>query len=106
MRNNIKGKANPIIQKYFENANKNKTTISSLSDDAKIRLVMEMRDRIFERCEKDLLNYTDIMKVLGFSKDQVYKLFRNSSFPAKRVNGCSTVTAIALAKWMLIEYLT
>ncbi len=53
MRNNIKGSVNPIIQKYFENANKSKTTISSLSDDAKIKLIMEMRDRIFERCDKD-----------------------------------------------------
>ncbi len=106
MRKSKTGRVNPIIRKYFENANKSQTTTSSMSDDAKIKLVMEMRDRIFERCEKDLLNYTDIMKVLGFSKDQVYKLFRNSSFPAKQVNGCRSVTAIALAKWMLLEYLT
>ncbi len=95
------GRVSPSFLKYFDNDQQVGMKCPEIPDELKIKLALEMRDRIFETCQKDLLRYDDLMKVLGLSRDQAFKLMRCSSFPVKRVNGCNTITAIALAHWML-----
>ncbi len=87
------GRVSPSFLKYFDSDQQVGMKCPEIPDELKIKLALEMRDRIFETCQ--------IMKVLGMSRDQAFKLMRCSSFPVKRVNGCNTITAIALAHWML-----
>lgn len=106
MRDITIGKISPTFLKLIESAKQDDAKYQPMSDDFKVKLSLEMRDKIFATCKKELLRYDDLMTILGLSRDQAFKLMRNSSFPVRQVNGCNTVTAIALAHWMLENSLT
>ena len=110
MRTPTIGSVSPSFLKRHNNRSQTNTkhtaTPSAISDEFRVKLALEMRDKIFAVCQKDLLCYDDLMKVLGLSRGQVFRLLCNSSLPVKKVNGCKTVSAIGLAHWMLEDHLT
>lgn len=50
--------------------------------------------------KKIILKPKDVQQMLGISKNQVYRLFRSQSFPAKRIGNRWFVSLKALGKWL------
>ncbi len=101
MHNARSGRLSATYQRILAKQNAAIDKAPTISDDARNKLVLEMRDRIFNTCKKDLLRYSDLMMILGLSRDQAFVLMKHPNFPVTQINGRNAVTAIALAHWML-----
>jgi hypothetical protein len=47
-----------------------------------------------------VLTPSDIQKLLGWKKDQVYNLFRSKTFPSERIKGKHIIPKPRFLKWL------
>ncbi len=62
-------------------------------------------ERLATKYNKDTFDCEDLMTILGVGRNNVRELMRSNHFPTLTIGGRRVVAAIALAKWMLNDYI-
>ncbi|MDR1703631.1 MAG: helix-turn-helix domain-containing protein [Clostridiales bacterium] len=62
-------------------------------------------ERLAKKYGKDAFDCGDLIKILGVGRNNVRELMRSKHFPVLIIGGRKVVSAIALAKWLLNDYL-
>ncbi len=61
--------------------------------------------RLADKYGKDTFTCEDLQVILNVGRNNVRELMRSRHFPTLTIGGRRVVSAIALAKWMLNDYL-
>ena len=75
------------------------------NSDLSVAVALEA-ERLANKYDKDTFDCLDLIKILGVGRNNVRELMRSRHFPTLSIGSRKVISAIALAKWMLQDFLT
>ena len=62
-------------------------------------------ERLANKYKKDTFDCEDLISILGVGRNNIRELMRSNHFPTLTIGGRKVVSALALSKWMLQDFL-